>query len=430
MSAYYGKNLDPNRTNRSRGGFNAERQIIKLTNNPSTIAENQTLEIRFPNLSKNDVIVPGSVYLSFALSVTNGNPVNNIIRNIIKGIDIVIEGNTILSINDSNILYSYMDSWIPESVRRKKSFLTGTTDLTSGMTKKTLQLRLGIETEGDDSEKTLSKVYGSRFKIPLDFEMLTTAMPFNQYGLNERFSYILTFNNKEKFIKSPTSNGTYSVSDIQLEFEKVNSISLSNEVRNAYDMDFSVMFDRILRHRAIQVKSTDTKWNWSFASPVKSLRGILLLGKKKTNIADWTCKSGHFWNFCVKKVSVTIEGIPNQLFSNGILPTDIYEECERFFSGMYKEERSIDNTVKKLSLSGVDPIEFFDKKYAVWLDFRSTQDNFLHGSGRKIVSVSEGISVEIEREADTKTFDGTIYAFMFMDGLLQIVNKKVERVIF
>ena len=430
MSAYYGKNLDPNRTNRSRGGFNAERQIIKLTNNPSTIAENQTLEIRFPNLSKTDVIVPGSVYLSFALSVTNGNPVNNIIRNIIKGIDIVIEGNTILSINDSNILYSYMDSWIPESVRRKKSFLTGTTDLTSGMTKKTLQLRLGIETEGDDSEKTLSKVYGSRFKIPLDFEMLTKAMPFNQYGLNERFSYILTFNNKEKFIKSPTSNGTYSVSDIQLEFEKVNSISLSNEVRNAYDMDFSVMFDRILRHRAIQVKSTDTKWNWSFASPVKSLRGILLLGKKKTNVADWTCKSGHFWNFCVKKVSVTIEGIPNQLFSNGIPPTDIYEECEHFFSGMYKEERSIDNTVKKLSLSGVDPIEFFDKKYAVWLDFRSTQDNFLHGSGRKIVSVSEGISVEIEREADTKTFDGTIYAFMFMDDLLQIVNKKVERVIF
>ena len=390
----------------------------------------KTLEIRFPNLSKNDVIVPGSVYLSFALPVTNGNPVNNIIRNIIKGIDIVIEGNTILSINDSNILYSYMDSWIPESVRRKKSFLTGTTDLTSGMTKKTLQLRLGIETEVDDSEKTLSKVYGSRFKIPLDFEMLTTAMPFNQYGLNERFSYILTFNNKEKFIKSPASNGTYSVSDIQLEFEKVNSISLSNEVRNAYDMDFSIMFDRILRHRAIQVKSTDTKWNWSFASPVKSLRGILVLGKKKTNIADWTCKSGHFWNFGVKKVSVTIEGIPNQLFSNGILPTDIYEECERFFSGMYKEERSIDNTVKKLSLSGVDPIEFFDKKYAVWLDFRSTQDNFLHGSGRKIVSVSEGISVEIEREADTKTFDGTIYAFMFMDGLLQIVNKKVERVIF
>ena len=429
MSAY-GKNLDPNRTNRYGGAFNAERQIIKLTNNPSTIDENQILEIRFPNLSRNDVIVPGSVYLTFSLKVTNGNPVNNIIRNIIKGIDIVIEGNKVLSIDDSNILYSYMDSWIPETVRRKRSFLTGTTGLTGGMSKKTLQLRLGIESDGTDSEKILSKVYGSRFKIPLDFEMLTTSMPFNQYGLSERFSYVLTFNNKEKFIKSQTSNGTYSVSDIQLEFEKVNSASLSNEVTNSYNSDFSLMFDRILRHRSIQVKSSDTKWNWSFASPVKSLRGILLLGKKKTDIADWTCKSGTFWNFNVSKISVTIEGIPNQLFSNGILPTDIYEECVRFFGGMYKEGRSIDDTVKKLSLYGIDPIEFFDKKYAVWLDFRSTQDNFLHGSGRKIMSVSEGISLEIERSADAETFDGTIYAYMFMDGLLQIVNKRVSSVVF
>ena len=56
--------------------------------------------------------------------------------------------------------------------------------------------------------------------------MLTTAMPFHKYDCSERFSYILTFNNKEKFIKSPTSNGTYSVSDIQLEFENVNSFAL------------------------------------------------------------------------------------------------------------------------------------------------------------------------------------------------------------
>ena len=224
-----------------------QKHLITSTNNPSKNEENQTLEIRFPNLGKNDVIVPGSVYLLFSLSVTNG--LNNIVRNTIKGIDVVI--------NDSNILYSYMDSSIPESVRRKESFFTITTGLTTGMTKKTLQLRLGIISEGTDIEKTLPNVYKSRFKIPLYFEML----PFNQYGLGERLSYILTFNNKEKFIKSPIWNGTYTVTDIQLEFEKVNSIALAYEIRNSYDMDFSVMFGRILRHRAIQVKSTDTKWN-------------------------------------------------------------------------------------------------------------------------------------------------------------------------
>ena len=46
------KSLDTNRTNRSRGGLNAERQIIKLTNNPSTIEENQTLKFAFQILAK------------------------------------------------------------------------------------------------------------------------------------------------------------------------------------------------------------------------------------------------------------------------------------------------------------------------------------------------------------------------------------------
>ena len=51
-----------------------------------------------------------------------------------------------------------------------------------------------------------------------------------------------------------------------------------------------------------------------------------------------------FWNFGSSRISVTIEG--NQLFSNGMLPKDIYEECQRFFAGMYKKDRSIDNMVK------------------------------------------------------------------------------------
>ena len=65
------------------------------------------------------------------------------------------------------------------------------------------------------------------------------------------------------------------------------------------------------------------------------------VGKKSTDIGDSTCKSGNFWNFGVTKISVTIEGIPNKLFSNGILPTDIYEECKCFFSGSGMRDLSI-----------------------------------------------------------------------------------------
>ena len=37
------------------------------------------------------------------------------------------------------------------------------------------------------------------------------------------------------------------------------------------------------------------------------------------------------------------------------------KESERFFNGMYED------SVRKLSLFGVDPMKFFDRKYAAWL---------------------------------------------------------------
>ena len=37
-----------------------------------------------------------------------------------------------------------------------------------------------------------------------------------------------------------------------------------------------LLYDRILRQRQIPVKS-DTTWNWSFNTPCKSLKGILVL---------------------------------------------------------------------------------------------------------------------------------------------------------
>ena len=69
---------DPNRSKCSRGGLNAERQIIKISNDLSTIEKKQTLEVRFPNLGTIYVIVPGSVFLFLSLPVSNRMPVNNI----------------------------------------------------------------------------------------------------------------------------------------------------------------------------------------------------------------------------------------------------------------------------------------------------------------------------------------------------------------
>jgi hypothetical protein len=44
---------------------------VVVTNNPSTIDQNQQLLVRFPNLGPHDVIVPGSSKLAFTIALTS-----------------------------------------------------------------------------------------------------------------------------------------------------------------------------------------------------------------------------------------------------------------------------------------------------------------------------------------------------------------------
>ena len=70
MSAY-GSKLDPYRKLREPLGVKGIRQSVVITNNPSTIDQNQQLLVRFPNLSNNDVIVPRTARLVFTIELTS-----------------------------------------------------------------------------------------------------------------------------------------------------------------------------------------------------------------------------------------------------------------------------------------------------------------------------------------------------------------------
>ena len=60
----YGRKLDPYRRLKSPLGIKGMRQSVVVTNNPSTIDQNQQLLVRFPNLGAHDVIVPGTARLA------------------------------------------------------------------------------------------------------------------------------------------------------------------------------------------------------------------------------------------------------------------------------------------------------------------------------------------------------------------------------
>ena len=96
-------------------GVKGVRQSVVITNNPSSIDQNQQLLVRFPNLGKDDVIVPTTARLAFTITLNsedaNRTVVQNLGRAIVKKLTIKISGNEVMSINDSDVFHCYNDLW-------------------------------------------------------------------------------------------------------------------------------------------------------------------------------------------------------------------------------------------------------------------------------------------------------------------------------
>ena len=390
MSAY-GNKLNPYRKLRKPLGVRGIRQSVVITNNPSTIDQNQQLLVRFPNLGSNDVIVPRSARLAFEIEIkstdANATVYQNLGRAIVKKTTIKISGNEVMSIDDSDIYHCYIDLWKSPSERLNMAY--------QGVGKANmLKHRIGAGNAGSDKEdEAIAKAYGTRFCIPLDFELLETHMPFYQAGLGDRLEYELTFNDYNKVIKSSDADAKYVITNICLEFDQVTDTELARQIRTQYDGRMTIFYDRILRHRKITKKKLDTLWNINLNVPAKSMKGILMLFEDP----DRTSTEDYF-NPNITKVEMTIEGVPNQLYSQGMKSYQQWDEVNKYFALTSKRNEETDIVAKDLYLTTVTIGKYLTNNYALWLDLRSTDDNTLHGSGRKVENASEGITIQITKE--------------------------------
>ena len=65
--------------------------------------------------------------------------------------------------------------------------------------------------------------------------------------------------------------------------------------------------------------------------------------------------------------------------------------------------------------------EYLTDKYALWLDFRMIDESSLHGTGRRIENASEGITLQIEKKAESAG-NLNAYIYLIMDAQLNIQN--------
>ncbi|CAB3996848.1 Hypothetical predicted protein [Paramuricea clavata] len=106
-------------------------------------------------------------------------------------------------------------------------------------------------------------------------------------------------------------------------------------------------------------------------------------------------------------LQVTVEGVSNAVYSQGIPKTRLYEEARRLFGTGEISHQTLTNFFK-------------DKKFALVIDLRTVNDVSTFGNGAKIQTTQSGILVEITKKATTANV--VCHMFVLSDGGIGIEN--------
>ena len=424
-----GDKLNPQRSYRKGFALKGLHQHIIKMNNPSTIGPDELLTVRFRDLKENQVIIPSTTKLTFNISLAstdvNRTLVGNLGRNIIRKLVVKLESNEIISIDDYDIFYSFYDCWKCKTERLNTVF-QGLVEADS-QTENAIKYRINAGDKANNAkDQTVASIYDNRFCILLDFEILESGLPLYQYGLGSRLTYELTFSGYSDVIKATNPDATYTISNISLEFDTITNASLASQIRTEY-MKSSILYDRILRPRIIQLKDSDTSFSVDINSPSKSFKGVLLIFTKERSATKFTHDTEEFFNPKITKVEVTVEGVPNELYAQNMEYRHQYDEIVKHFAeGRLKEAGAIQ---KVLQLHNVNIASYYTDKYALWLDFRTIDNNRLHGSGRRLENTSEGIRLQIAKESGSAG-KLSCYLYIFQDAQINIGDAQILNVVY
>ena len=114
-----------------------------------------------------------------------------------------------------------------------------------------------------------------------------------------------------------------------------------------------------------------------------------------------------------------MEGKPNQLYAQGMRSFEQNDETRKYSTEGKQRNNNANEIQKHLQLYDLSLGEYLLNRYALWLDFRTIDENKLHGTGRRIENASEGITLQVEKKGESA---GALnpYIYLIMDAQLNI----------
>ena len=138
---------------------------------------------------------------------------------------------------------------------------------------------------------------------------------------------------KKVILCTGDTNAIYKISDINLEYDGIFDISYATSIRKIYSGRFSIPYTKVTSIHYQALSKEDIVWKIDVNNlSCCSLQGLLLLFLDKLD--DFANKNEEFCSPSIKKILVTINVMPHQLYKGDLGARDIYPELKKNF---YKE---------------------------------------------------------------------------------------------
>ena len=345
-------NLRSTHSEKTKNAMKAPRSVKRITFNPSEANPGETLYVYVPKLNKNEV-------LRFDIDLSGGHANNFPVQNVSR-------------------------AWWYEGIQSQ--------DLS--------KIRSGAgdaKTTGVDAKKKLNEVYGKKYRINLDHQILTDHGIFYPQALYADLVFEVTLTPESQVVKgSDLTKLKYKLTNIQLEYEMIHSENLAEEAAGIYASGKEFAYDYVSRAKVVSIdKGTETRINIKVNTQRRSMKGILLLF-----------------------VEPYAAGTRDMLYKNGIESRDIWSEVSRFF--MKEKYKPQHITLEKF---------YTENKFGLLIDLRSMASQEMHRSGTRLVNSTDGVQLEIERDGKGSG-QVNCHVFVISDSQFNIVDRQLQSVQF
>ena len=186
------------------------------------------------------------------------------------------------------------------------------------------------------------------------------------------------------------------------------------QAASEYQAGRTFVFDDVHLFQTIPAINLKTQKSLSLHvnTPSRCMKGLMLLFVKV--YAAGARDAEQFIMPLGTDVSVTIDGVPHKLFSDGMKSTDLWKSIkqkvgyDKRLHGHFKEQ------------------DFHNDKFAFWVDLRASPDNWLHGDGLIVGRSKDGVRLE----TSWTERNGVIvncYAFVVADAALFVKEGRVKQ---